>query len=68
MGLLGQAVVVVAGGVVLPGHVAEDAEQRLEPADFLAQEGVAARVGDQVVQPAVHGAGLGDVARRRTAS
>jgi len=45
---------------VLPGHVAEGPEQRLEPADLLGQEGVAARFGDQVVQPAVQGPGLLD--------
>ena len=42
-----------------PGDVAEGAEQDLQPAQFLGQEGVAARGGDQVVQPAIDGAGLG---------
>ncbi len=57
---LGEAVAVVAGLVALPGDVAEGAEEGLEPAQLLAQKGVAAGVGNEVVQPAVHGAGLGD--------
>src|SRR5436190_20455095 len=42
-GLLSQAVSVVASAVVFPGDIAESAEQDLEPAQFLAEECVAAR-------------------------
>ena len=52
-GLLGEPAIVVAGLVVLPGDVAEGPEQDLQPAQLLGQERVAARLGDQVVQPAV---------------
>src|SRR5947199_10621583 len=45
-GLLAQAVEVVAGLVVGPGHVAEGAEEGLEAADFLGEERVPAGVGD----------------------
>src|SRR5262249_3812561 len=40
VGLLGQAVEVVAGLVLLPGDVAERPEQDLQPAQLLRQEGV----------------------------
>ena len=62
-GFLGQPVKIVAGLVAFPGDIAEGPEQRLQPADLLGQKGVAARVGDQVVQPAVDRAGLLDEAR-----
>ena len=56
---------IVAGSVALPGDIAEGAEQGLQPADLLGQERIAARIGDQVVQPAVDDAGLLDEARSR---
>jgi hypothetical protein len=67
-GLLGQAAVVVAGLMLGVRHIAEGAEKDLQTSQFLGQEGVAARSGDQVVQPAIDDAGvvdeLGDVLGR----
>ena len=56
--LLRQPAKVVAGFVVLPGHVAKGAEQRLQPANLVSEERVAARFGDQVVQLGIEIAGL----------
>jgi len=53
VGLLGEAVEVVAGLVLFPGHVTEGPKEDFQPADLVGQEGVAARVGGQVVQRAV---------------
>ena len=50
--LFREPVKIVAGGVMLPRHVAEDAEQHFEPADFLGQKRIAARLGHEIVQPA----------------
>src|SRR5262249_8394060 len=61
--LLVQPAKIVAFLVTLPGNVAERAEQRLEPAELLGKEVVAARGGNQVVQPAIDSAGLLDEAR-----
>ena len=52
-GFLGQTVIVVAGAVVLPGHVAEGPEEDLEAGDFLGEKDIAAGGGDQIVQPAI---------------
>ena len=57
--------VIVARFIVFPRHIAEHPEQVLQPADLLRQKIVAAGVGDQVVQPAVHRTCLRDETRRR---
>ena len=63
-GLFGQPVVIVARLIAFPGQVAEGAEEDLQPAEFLGQEGIAAGVGDQVVQPAIHRPRLFEESRR----
>ena len=63
VGFFGEPVEIVARLVAFPGDIAEGPEQRLEPSDLLGQKDVAARFGDQVVQPAIDGAGLLDEAR-----
>ena len=50
--------IIGTGLVVFPGYVAKRAKEDFQPAQFLGQEHVAARLGDQVVQPAIESAGL----------
>src|SRR5262249_46783900 len=66
VGLLGKSVEIVAGFVALPGDIAEGPKQRLEPGNLLSQIRIAARFGNEIVQPAIDGAGLFDEARSRS--
>jgi hypothetical protein len=59
-GFFGYAAEIVLAGVVLPRQIAKGAKQRLEPRNLLAQEPVAARHADQVVQPAIGRSGTLD--------
>src|SRR5262249_51519663 len=62
VGLLGEAVGGIAGLILFPGNIPEGSEEDLQSADFLGQQGIAARFGDEIVQPAIEGAGLCDEA------
>jgi hypothetical protein len=57
-GFLGQPVIIIAGLVVLPGHVPEGPKKNLQAAQLLGQEGIVARVSDQIVKAAVQVPGL----------
>ncbi len=56
--LFGQPLQTVMRLIVFPRNVAEGAEHGFQPANLLGQKSVAARPGDQVVQPAVEAASL----------
>src|SRR5262249_53065419 len=66
-GLFGKPMVIIAGLIALPGHVAESAKEDFQATDFFGQEDVGARIGDEVVKPTVNPSGLVDKTRRTAA-
>jgi hypothetical protein len=63
-GFLGQSVIIISRLIAFPRQVAEGAKEDLQPADFFGQEGIAAGLGDQIVQSAIDRASLLEKSRR----